>query len=77
MDQVIQVAPELLGEKSRSLFGDNLPYLLKILDIKQPLSIQIHPTKAEAEHGFALENQQGIPLTAPSAFIKIVTISRR
>ncbi|MDE8035528.1 mannose-6-phosphate isomerase, class I [Actinobacillus equuli subsp. equuli] len=70
LDQVIQVAPELLGEKSRSLFGDNLPYLLKILDIKQPLSIQIHPTKAEAEHGFALENQQGVPLTAPQRVYK-------
>ncbi|SEW09674.1 mannose-6-phosphate isomerase [[Haemophilus] ducreyi] len=59
---VIKQAPELLGERSRQQFGDNLPYLLKILDIKQPLSIQLHPNKAQAEYGFNQENRQGIPL---------------
>ena len=29
------------------------------------LSIQVHPTKAEAEKGFKRENELGIPLTAP------------
>ncbi|KAG4080501.1 hypothetical protein HA402_013959 [Bradysia odoriphaga] len=42
-----------------------LPFLFKILDVKDMLSIQVHPTKSEAEKGFARENAAGIPLTAP------------
>ncbi|WP_143310867.1 mannose-6-phosphate isomerase, class I [Chitinophaga vietnamensis] len=42
-----------------------LPYLFKILDVKDMLSIQVHPTKTEAEKGFARENEAGIPLNAP------------
>lgn len=41
-----------------------LNFLLKILDVRDMLSIQVHPTKAQAEAGFARENQQGIALTA-------------
>ncbi|OOS00752.1 mannose-6-phosphate isomerase, class I [Haemophilus paracuniculus] len=70
LDQVIDTAPELLGEESREQFGDELPYLLKILDVKQPLSIQLHPTKSEAEHGFERENQAGIALNAPNRTYK-------
>ncbi|AWX14761.1 mannose-6-phosphate isomerase, class I [Mergibacter septicus] len=55
--------PIVLGEKSRQLFADELPYLLKILDVAQPLSIQLHPTKEQAEQGYLVENQQGILLT--------------
>ncbi len=57
--------PQILGEKSRILFGDTLPFLLKILDVAKPLSIQLHPNKAQAEQGFLLENQQGIDLDDP------------
>ena len=44
-------------------FGE-LPYLLKILDVKDMLSIQVHPTKVEAEKGFDAEEAAGIPITA-------------
>ncbi|MFC0309082.1 mannose-6-phosphate isomerase, class I [Gallibacterium trehalosifermentans] len=54
--------PHVLGEKSQQQFGQKLPYLLKILDVVQPLSIQLHPTKKEAEIGFARENAEGIDL---------------
>lgn len=70
LDRVIDKAPQLLGEQSRTKFGDELPYLLKILDVKQPLSIQLHPTKAEAELGFERENQLGIALNAPNRTYK-------
>lgn len=70
LDRVIDKAPKLLGEKSRQLFGDELPFLLKILDVKLPLSIQIHPNKKEAEYGFEKENIQGIPLSAPNRTYK-------
>ncbi|WP_330453849.1 mannose-6-phosphate isomerase, class I [Pasteurella multocida] len=57
--------PTALGDKSLSQFGSELPYLLKILDVAKPLSIQLHPTKKQAEIGFAQENAQGIALTSP------------
>ncbi|HRP58154.1 mannose-6-phosphate isomerase, class I [Agriterribacter sp.] len=53
-----------LGEKVAGQFG-TLPYLFKVLDVKDMLSIQVHPSKAEAEKGFARENEAGIPLDAP------------
>ena len=55
--------PTALGQASRQQFGDELPYLLKILDVEKPLSIQLHPTKAQAEKGFAAENVKGVALT--------------
>lgn len=53
-----------LGEKVARRFGE-LPFLFKVLCAAQPLSIQVHPSKAAAEVGFAKENTAGIPLTAP------------
>lgn len=41
---------------------DRLPFLLKILAADHALSIQVHPTKAQAEEGFARENAAGIAL---------------
>jgi mannose-6-phosphate isomerase len=55
---------ETLGGFVNDAFGD-LPYLLKILDVKQMLSIQVHPSKAIAEKEFARENAEGIPVTSP------------
>ena len=62
--------PTALGTQSRQLFGDNLPYLLKILDVANPLSIQLHPTKEQAEIGFAQENAASIPLNDPKRTYK-------
>ncbi len=42
-----------------------ISFMLKVLDVKDMLSIQVHPGKAEAEKGFKLENEAGIPLDAP------------
>ena len=42
-----------------------LPFLVKILAAEQPLSLQAHPSKEQAELGFAAENAAGIPITAP------------
>ena len=55
--------PTALGQASRQQFGDELPYLLKILDVEKPLSIQLHPTKAQAEKGFEAENAKGVSFT--------------
>jgi mannose-6-phosphate isomerase len=42
-----------------------LPYLLKVLDVRQMLSIQVHPSKKAAQIGFQEEDKQGIPINAP------------
>lgn len=52
------------GELLKSLTGE-LSFLLKAQDVHQMLSIQVHPSKAEAEKDFARENEAGIPLQAP------------
>lgn len=41
-----------------------LPFLLKVLAAGSPLSLQAHPTMAQAQEGFARENALGIPLDA-------------
>ena len=53
-----------LGQRV-ALQSGQLPFLLKVLDVEKPLSIQVHPTKAEAEAGFARESALHIPLDSP------------
>lgn len=61
----IQEQPEkILSEKVYKRFG-GLPYLFKVQDVKDILSIQVHPSKEEAEKGFDREEAEGIPLNAP------------
>ncbi|MDO4918168.1 MAG: mannose-6-phosphate isomerase, class I [Kocuria sp.] len=43
----------------------HLPFLLKILAIAAPLSIQVHPTTDQAREGFAREEAQGVARDAP------------
>tara|TARA_Y100000817_G_scaffold243211_1_gene195218 strand:+ start:103 stop:1470 length:1368 start_codon:yes stop_codon:yes gene_type:complete len=43
----------------KEFFGDELPYILKVLAIREPLSIQVHPTAEQAEEGFT--SQQSKP----------------
>ena len=65
LDQVIAADPvgELGADAARS-FGDELPFLLKILAVAQPLSLQAHPTRRQAQTGFDAEQEQGIPIDA-------------
>lgn len=41
-----------------------LPFLLKLLAAGSPLSIQVHPSKEQAEAGFAREHASGVPVDA-------------
>jgi mannose-6-phosphate isomerase len=52
-----------LGEKVYEQFGE-LPYLLKVLDVREMLSIQVHPTKEEAIKGYEREEAAGVPVAA-------------
>ena len=54
-----------LGKSVSSRF-ENLPFLLKVLDVKDMLSIQVHPSKDSAEEGFRRENEAGIAIDAPN-----------
>lgn len=45
--------------------GETLPFLLKVLCAAEPLSLQAHPSTAQAREGFERENALGIPLDAP------------
>ncbi|MDI9358262.1 MAG: mannose-6-phosphate isomerase, class I [Phycisphaerales bacterium] len=51
-------------------FNNTLPYLFKILDVQQTLSIQVHPTKEQAQVCFMRENNLGMPLDAPDRQFK-------
>lgn len=55
--------PAQLGAGVAQRFGE-LPFLFKVLCAEQPLSIQVHPSKAAAEIGYARENASGVPLDA-------------
>src|SRR6185312_14307445 len=65
LDAYIRQRPaERLGPYTAQRFG-RLPYLLKILDVKDMLSIQVHPSKQAAEAEFAAENARGMAPGAP------------
>ncbi|WP_433711352.1 mannose-6-phosphate isomerase, class I [Nocardia sp. CA-084685] len=46
-------------------FGGRLPFLLKILAAEEPLSLQAHPSSAQARVGFERENLARVPLDSP------------
>jgi mannose-6-phosphate isomerase len=58
-------AETTLGSSVRSTFQGRFPFLLKLLAAAEPLSLQAHPTKAQAREGFAREEALGIPRDAP------------
>lgn len=53
----------VLGEEVAKEYH-GLPFLCKILDVRQMLSIQVHPTATEAEKGYRSEEEKGIPVNA-------------
>lgn len=64
---VIAQDPErALGAATVARLGRRLPFLLKVLSARKPLSIQVHPTLAQAAAGFAREETLGVPVNAPA-----------
>jgi mannose-6-phosphate isomerase len=49
-----------LGASCAARFGGRLPFLLKVLAAEQALSIQVHPSRAQAEAGYREENERGL-----------------
>jgi mannose-6-phosphate isomerase len=65
--EVIKADPEgQLGKATRDRFGDCLPFLAKVLAADEPLSLQAHPSAAQAVEGYEREDRLKIPLNAPT-----------
>lgn len=66
LSDMIERQPEaVLGRPVAERFGNQLPFLFKVLAAETPLSIQAHPNRRQAEAGFERENRQQIPFNAP------------
>lgn len=59
----IEADPEgRLGAAVVARFGAELPFLLKLLAVARPLSLQVHPDSEKAQEGFARERRgSGVP----------------
>src|SRR2546429_859776 len=67
LDAVIAGDPEReLGADCAARFGGRLPFLLKVLSAEKALSIQVHPSRAQAEAGYAAENARGLAADDPA-----------
>jgi mannose-6-phosphate isomerase len=63
-DYFTTASPSAMGDYVARRF-ETMPYLLKVLDVKDMLSIQVHPSKDDAARDHAFESQRGVPLDAP------------
>jgi mannose-6-phosphate isomerase len=65
LDKLVAQDPVgLVGRASVNAFGARLPFLLKIIAAAQPLSLQAHPSREQAEAGYAREQATGVPRDA-------------
>ncbi len=53
LDDIISTDPHNTLGPQASDFQSELPFIMKILAIREPLSIQVHPNEQQAEEGFA------------------------
>lgn len=60
LDAALRAHPELLGERAASLDEGRFPFLMKLLAAGAPLSLQVHPTRAQARAGHAREDALGL-----------------
>lgn len=67
---------EVLGDDVSEFFGSRLPFMLKIIAIEDPLSIQVHPNLAQAEEGM-LRNPElySDEFAKPEQLIALTTMS--
>jgi mannose-6-phosphate isomerase len=56
----------MLGPQVAARFKNRLPFLLKVLSAAKALSIQTHPTRAQAEAGYAAEQERGLSAGDPN-----------
>lgn len=63
--ELIASDPEGILGRFALLAEGELPFLLKVLAAAQPLSLQVHPSAAQARLGFERENSLGLPPDSP------------
>lgn len=68
--ELVEREPGVVGTASVDVLGPRLPYLLKLLAAAQPLSLQAHPTREQAEAGWAREEADGPAQGEPSRSYK-------
>ena len=59
-----------LGPLATERFGAKLPFLMKLIAPKRPLSLQVHPDLSRARMMYQTEELAGIPLDAPDRMYK-------
>lgn len=64
--QWVAAQPQVLGEETQKAFGAQLPFLLKVLSAGKPLSLQAHPSRKQAQEGYAAEDAAGIAIDSPT-----------
>ena len=69
LELVTERSQAMLGARVSTEFG-RLPFLMKLLAAREPLSLQAHPSEAQARAGFAREEAAGVPLTDPTRSYK-------
>ncbi|MCO6559166.1 MAG: mannose-6-phosphate isomerase, class I [Bifidobacterium sp.] len=71
LTDLIRADPEgMLGARCSDKFGPVLPYLLKVISARIPLSLQVHPIDFQARAGFNAQNAQHVPMNAPERSFK-------
>ena len=71
IDTYIQADPKgFLGAASVEEFGPRLSFLLKVLAADEPLSLQAHPSRKQAEEGYAREEEAGVAADAKDRLYK-------
>jgi mannose-6-phosphate isomerase len=65
-DRIARDPERELGQAVVHELGPRLPFLLKVLAAAEPLSLQAHPTMAQARAGFEDEERRGVPIDAPT-----------
>ncbi len=56
-EYIEQHADVVLGEKDSHRFAGRFPFLLKVLSIREPLSLQVHPDTAQARAGYTRQDK--------------------
>jgi mannose-6-phosphate isomerase len=69
IDLIANDPESALGARTANEFG-RLPFLLKLLAAREPLSLQAHPSAEQARAGYAREQAAGIPLGATTRSYK-------
>lgn len=67
LDDFIGRCPQqALGADIMKKSGPHLPFMMKLLAADKPLSLQVHPTREQAEEGYRREEAAGLAPTDPT-----------